>query len=476
MKRKRSVLRTNKDMNIRTIFLKTFIIIIYSLLGIRLFYLQVYKGEYYHKLSQNNRVKIKTVNAPRGKIYDRNGKLLVTNLPGYKLVYLNGREYDDKILNEISKLVDMPKNSIEKKIKYGEIYTYTGENEILEDLPVERAHIILENLEKYPYLDVVPYSKRNYIYDTFASHTIGYVKPINKKEYEELKDKGYTRNSIVGKQGVEKSYDRELQGKDGLEYIEVNAYNKLVKSIDSVKAIPGKELLLSIDSRLQDQMAKTLEGKKGAFIAMDVKTGEVITIISNPEYSLNRFAGKFTTEEWNSLISDPLKPLYNRTISSSFPPGSIFKVIPAMGFLQNGIDPDMTIYDPGYYQLGKFRYRSWKHGGHGVANMSKSAKGGTEKPGKNVAAKSGLNRAILDQAWSEFRRQLDYKLLWNGGHLIAVPPRNTSRCCPACEHTSKDNRQTQENFECVECGYTENADVVGAINILKRGQEILAAQ
>ncbi len=111
-----------------------------------------------------------------------------------------------------------------------------------------------------------------------------------------------------------------------------------------------------------------------------------------------------------------------------------------------------------------------------VANMSKSAKGTAEQPGKNVAAKSGLNRAILDQAWSEFRRQLDYKLLWNGGHLIAVPPQNTSRCCPACGHTSKDNRQTQENFECVDCGYQNNADVVGAINVLKRGQEILVAQ
>ena len=110
-----------------------------------------------------------------------------------------------------------------------------------------------------------------------------------------------------------------------------------------------------------------------------------------------------------------------------------------------------------------------------VSNMSKSAKGSIEKPGKNVAAKSGLNRAILDQAWYEFRRQLDYKLLWNGGHLIAVPPQNTSRCCPACGHTSKDNRQTQENFECVDCGYQNNADVVGAINVLKRGQEILAA-
>ena len=111
-----------------------------------------------------------------------------------------------------------------------------------------------------------------------------------------------------------------------------------------------------------------------------------------------------------------------------------------------------------------------------VANMSKSAKGTVEQHGKNVKQKSGLNRAILDQAWSEFRRQLDYKLLWRGGHLIAVPPQNTSRCCPACGHTTKDSRQTQALFECVECGYQNNADLVGAINVLKRGQEILAAQ
>ncbi|MCP2041175.1 putative transposase [Neisseria sp. HSC-16F19] len=111
-----------------------------------------------------------------------------------------------------------------------------------------------------------------------------------------------------------------------------------------------------------------------------------------------------------------------------------------------------------------------------VANMSKSAKGNAEQHGKNVRQKSGLNRAILDQSWFEFRRQLDYKLLWNGGHLVAVPPQNTSRCCPACGHTAKDNRQTQVNFECVVCGYQNNADIVGAINVLKRGQAILAAQ
>ena len=110
-----------------------------------------------------------------------------------------------------------------------------------------------------------------------------------------------------------------------------------------------------------------------------------------------------------------------------------------------------------------------------VANMSKSAKGTVEQHGKNVAAKSGLNRAILDQSWFEFRRQLDYKTQWQGGFLVAVPAQNTSRTCPCCGHVAKENRQTQANFECVECGYTENADVVGAMNVLARGRAIVQA-
>ncbi|WP_349293589.1 RNA-guided endonuclease InsQ/TnpB family protein [Gallibacterium anatis] len=110
-----------------------------------------------------------------------------------------------------------------------------------------------------------------------------------------------------------------------------------------------------------------------------------------------------------------------------------------------------------------------------VSNMSKSAKGTAEQHGNNVAAKSGLNRAILDQSWFEFRRQLDYKTQWQGGFLVAVPPQNSSRTCPCCGHISKENRQTQAHFECVECGYTENADVVGAMNVLARGRAIVQA-
>ncbi len=372
MKRKGTGMKLGKDLGVRVIFLKTFIVIVYLLLITRLVFLQIINGEYYLKLSQDNRLKIKRVNAPRGKIYDRNGQLLVTNLPGYKLVYMNGRKYDEKILKEISNLIDVPVETIEKKIKYGEIFQYTGENDIIESLPIEKAHKIMENLDKYPYLDVVTYAKRNYIYDTFASHTIGYVKPITKKEFEELKDKGYTRNSIVGKKGIEKSYDSYLQGQDGLEYIEVNAYNKVVKNINNVEPVPGKELVLSLDYRLQTHMMGVMQGKMGAFIAMDAKTGEVLTIISNPEYSLNKFADRFTNEEWDALINDPLQPLYNRAISSTYPPGSVYKVVSSLAFLEEGIDPDLSIYDPGYFQIGKFRYRSWKKGGHGVTNMAKS--------------------------------------------------------------------------------------------------------
>ncbi|WP_425267392.1 RNA-guided endonuclease InsQ/TnpB family protein [Cupriavidus lacunae] len=111
-----------------------------------------------------------------------------------------------------------------------------------------------------------------------------------------------------------------------------------------------------------------------------------------------------------------------------------------------------------------------------VRNMSKSAKGSAEQPGKRVRAKSGLNKSILDQGWFEFRRQLDYKLAWNGGYLIAVPPRNTSRTCPCCGHVSADNRQTQAEFRCMECGFEENADLVGAINILRAGHARLACE
>lgn len=374
MKRKNINIKLGRDFSSRILIFKIFIIFAYVLLLMRLMYIQIYKGEYYSKLSQNNRVRIRRIDAPRGKIYDRNGVLLATNVAGYRLAYLNGRVYNEEILESISELVGLDKNLIETRIKNGEIHRFTGENILIDDLEIEKAHKIMEKLLDYPYLSVMPYSKRHYVYDDFASQTLGYVKPITKEEYERLKDKGYTQRSIIGKSGIERKYDEIFQGKDGYEYIEVNAYNRIVKNISNVEAVEGSNVYLTIDYRLQSHMTEIFKekNKTGSFIAMNVKTGEIITILSSPEYSLNKFSSRFTNEEWDAIVNNPSKPLLNRTITSVFAPGSVFKVIPAMAFLESGVDPEEEFFDPGYYKIGNYTYRSWRRWGHGYVNLNKS--------------------------------------------------------------------------------------------------------
>jgi penicillin-binding protein 2 len=406
MKGKKTSIKLGKDTENRMKIYMLAVVVVYSILMLRLFYLQVFKGAYYKNLSERNRVKMKKIDAPRGKIFDRNGNLLVTNVAGYRLVYLNERSYDDKILEEISKLVNLDTDTVERLIRNSEVLSYTRENILLDDLPEEEAHRIMERLSDYPYLDVQAYSKRKYNFGEMASHVLGYVKRITAEEYQQLKDKGYTKRDIVGKKGIEKQYDKLLQGKDGYEYIEVNALNKLVRKIRHQEASQGKDLYLTLDIRLQEYMTNYLEEHKlkAAFVALNPKTGEVITKASTPEYSLNMFSSKFSQSEWNEILHDEGKPLQNRFLMGTYPPGSVFKVISALTFLKEGINPDIKHYDPGYYQLGKWKWRTWKRGGHGYVDMEKSLVESVNtyyyelgdkigyKPIVNIAEKMGLGK------------------------------------------------------------------------------------
>ncbi len=374
MKENKSNIKLGKDTGSRIKIYIVCIMVVYSLLLLRLFYLQVFRGEYFKNLSERNRIKMKKLDAPRGKIFDRNGELLATNVAGYRLVYLNERRYDEKILLEIAKLVNLEEKTVERLIKNSEISSYTRQNILLDDLKEEEAHRIMERLSDYPYLDVQVYSKRKYNHGSLASHVLGYVKKITAEEYKKLKDSGYTKRDVVGKKGIEKQYDQMLQGEDGYDYIEVNALNRLVKKIQNKEAVPGKDLHLTLDLRLQEHLTSYLEGKnmKAAFIAMNPKNGEILTMVSTPEYPLNMFSSKFSQKEWNSILRNKNKPLQNRFLMGTYPPGSIFKVISAMSFLEEGINPHKEYYDPGYYQLGKWRWHPWKRGGHGYVDMEKS--------------------------------------------------------------------------------------------------------
>ncbi len=266
---------TNSD---RCFFVKIGIIGVFFLLVVRMGYLQIYKGEEYKYKAENNRVKFVRVDALRGNIVDVNGEIVATNKIGYRLNYLNERKYDEKILKELSEITGRSQEYIEKRIKYGEIsmYTrentimedleeetahkilerknefpylsvetyfkrkyiedetashYTRENTIMEDLEEETAHKILERKNEFPYLSVETYFKRKYIEDETASHVIGYVKKISNKEYETLKDEGYDDRDVIGKEGIEKEYDKVLRGEKGFEYFEVNARSIVQKVI-----------------------------------------------------------------------------------------------------------------------------------------------------------------------------------------------------------------------------------------------------
>lgn len=376
MKNRNIEIKLGNESTKRDIIYKIFVIFIFLGLILRMMYLQLYRGDKYAYLAEKNRFKLKKIESPRGKIYDRNGKLVVTNGAGYRLVYLKERDNNPEIVKEISEITDYDEEFIKKRIKNGEIFPYTRENVLVESLDEETAHKLMEKIIDYPYLQVQTYSKRRYLYDTTASHSIGYVKKISEKEYEKLKDEGYSPRDIIGKDGLERTYDKELQGEDGYEYIEVNAFNRVQRRVAEEKVpVPGKNLYMTLDMELQQYMEEQFKEDKrvGAFIAMDPKTGELITMVSYPTYSLNMFSSQILNEDWQKIINDPGRPLTNKTIAGEYPPGSVFKVVSAVSFLENGIDPKEKYLDRnGYYEIGKWRWRAWKAGGHGYVDMKKS--------------------------------------------------------------------------------------------------------
>lgn len=376
MKNRNIEIKLGNESTKRDIVYKIFVIFIFLSLILRMMYLQLYRGDKYAYLAEKNRFKLKKIESPRGKIYDRNGRLVVTNGAGYRLVYLKERDNNPEIVKEISEVTGYDEEFIKKRIKNGEIFPYTRENVLVESLDEETAHKLMEKIIDYPYLQVQTYSKRRYLYDSTASHSIGYVKKISEKEYEKLKDEGYSPRDIIGKDGLERTYDKELQGEDGYEYIEVNAFNRVQRRVAEEKIpVPGKNLYMTLDMELQEYMEEQFKEDKrvGAFIAMDPKTGELITTVSYPTYSLNMFSSQILNEDWQKIINDPGRPLTNKTIAGEYPPGSVFKVVSAISFLENGIDPKEKYLDRnGYYEIGKWRWRAWKAGGHGYVDMKKS--------------------------------------------------------------------------------------------------------
>ena len=372
--RKMKHVRLGENNSDRCWIVKIAIVGIFFLLVVRMGYLQIYMGEEYKYKAENNRVKFVRVDALRGNIVDANGEIVATNKIGYRLNYLNERKYNGKILKDLSSLTGRSEEYIEKRIKYGEISMYTRENTIMEDLDEETAHKILERKNEFPYLNIETYFKRKYIEDETASHVIGYVKKISNKEYETLKDEGYDDRDVIGKEGIEKEYDKVLRGEKGFEYFEVNARSIVQKVIKNKPSVKGKDVHLTIDMRLQRYMENVFKERKlvGSMIALNPKDGKVLTMVSYPTYPLNTFSSTIPSDLWNEILYDKRKPLTNKSISGEYPPGSVFKPFVAFSFLEAGLDPYEKFYDDGAYRIGEWQWRSWKRTGHGYVDLRKA--------------------------------------------------------------------------------------------------------
>jgi len=356
---------------------------IFLLLIARLYYLQIYQGQRFKELSEGNRTSLRSISAPRGRIYDRNGKVLVSNKLAYTLSIVPDDVKDlDGILEKLNQIIDLDIKLARDKIEKAK----RGKTVRLKrNISHEELVLLEENKSELPGVILEETPMREYVYDKLASHVLGYVGEISASELENLAEKGYNVGDIIGKTGLELYYEKYLRGKEGRELVEVNNVREKIRTLGVEEPIAGYDLILNIDSKLQEDveriLAKELDlltkkakededviepPRGGAVIVTDPHDGSILAMASLPDYNPNLFVGGISQEDWTRLSTDPRKPLLNRAISTSAPSGSIFKIVTGTaGMEELGIKADTHFYDPGYYETGGVRFNNWNIYGQG---------------------------------------------------------------------------------------------------------------
>ncbi len=379
---------SQKKINTFFILLCTGIII----LGIKIFYLQIIKGNHYHTLAENNRIRLLPIAAERGIIYDRNHKPLVENVPSFSLNIvpqdLPHTPTEKKlIIKKASEISGVPEETILKKVERFKGYGYLS-LVIKENIDYDSALKLYTTAANLPGIVVESGTKRHYLNDyTYSSstllsmsHILGYLGKLEESEVETMRNKNYLPSDDIGKTGLEKIYEPFLRGVYGRKKIEVNALGQEKNVLAIEPPQPGHNLTLSLDieaqstleTLLKNQLA-TIHAKRGSAIALNPQTGEVLALVSLPAFDDNNFSGGITSNTYRDYLENKDRPLFNRAIAGSFPPGSTAKMIIATAALEEHIvSPETTINSVGGIQVGGTFFRDWKEGGHGTTNVYKA--------------------------------------------------------------------------------------------------------
>lgn len=358
--------------------------------------LQILQENVYREQSIKNSVKVETKVPVRGLIYDRNGRLIADNRPSFS-VYLVPANTSDQTLSRVAEVLELDPLDIRKKFRRSRRFQPVKVARYVER---EKLIRLQENKLDLPGLEWRVEPRRNYVVDESFAHVLGTLGEIDEAELGE--ENTYEPGDIVGKKGIEKALDVELRGRKGYTYVKVDALGRTVDEIDSErnsKPYPGMDVFLSIDVRLQQYADSLLEGHTGALVAVDPRSGEVLTLLSKPNYHLSWFAEAVDPEHWQTLTTDSLKPLYDRATQALYPPGSTYKMVAAMAALNEGIvTPQWSVFCPGYYRIGRRVIRCWKAEGHGEVGMVAAIRGSCNVYFYQLGAKIGIEN------WTKYSR------------------------------------------------------------------------
>ncbi len=351
-------MKLDQRLQVKQISLVSVILLIWVVFMGRLIYLQIMEYETYSPISEKNSLRQIPVTAPRGLIYDRNGVILVENEPIFT-ISITPINFDTLKIGLLSELLSIPEQEIRDGVDAAKKYSWHRPSRLIKEINFDQFSLIEENSWQLPGIGYQIESKRNYPSGILAAHTIGYLREASPQEL--MTDPQLRPGDKVGKSGIETTYEVELRGTPGLEMIRVNALGQSLStfSTGSSSLLPkhGADLIVTIDAELQGFLERLMEGKKGAAVAMNPKSGEILALVSAPQYDLTELAGRINQTYWTEINRDTLTPLFNRAVSSRQPPGSTVK--PLMGIIgqQMGlIDPYKMMYNPGVYIRGR-QYR-----------------------------------------------------------------------------------------------------------------------
>jgi penicillin-binding protein 2 len=334
--------------------------------------LQVVGAQNYRALAEANRIRKVPILAPRGKLFDREGRLLVDNYPSVScfLVREQGHDYMAD-LPLIARGLHMTVDQLYAILKKYRTAPKYQPLPLREDITPDEQEFIEAHRDELPELETVDEQRRLYPRDGFAAHMVGYVGEVSEDMLNNPKYAYYEPGDVVGKSGVEESYDSILRGQDGSRDVVVDSHGREVGRLGSEHAKPGQSLKLTIDIDIQRAAENALGDRNGAVVAMDPHTGEILAMVSRPTFDPNAFAVRISRGDWSKLITDPNHPLLNKAIQAQLAPGSTFKIIMATAGMEEGVAQTLHVTCPGGASFYGHYYHCWVHGGHGAVDISK---------------------------------------------------------------------------------------------------------